>query len=128
MALDVILANAAAPAYTETIELHAENCSPVIRRQPIVTPLPGGTTFVIDLGMVLREIRVTGICTMAQRNSLEIAATTWYLNGYVRLQESSYDASFNRYYGQIKDLELKREAAKEDRYSFSLTFSVESKV
>jgi len=126
MALDIILAQPA--AYTTTISLRAETCTLSIKRTPIATALPGGTTLQIDLGMVLRELTIVGLCSIDERNSLETAAMTWYTGGYVRLQELTYDGLFNRYYGQIRNVDFRREAGLDERYNFSLNFQIQSKV
>lgn len=62
--------------------------------------------------------------TLATRSQLETAAKDWSQNGLIRLTESTS----NVYSGQIESLLMTRVSGAEDRYSFILVFTVETKI
>ena len=131
MALDVTLSNYSGGT---TYSLSAETVEHEVSRMPIASALPAGGVILLDLGLYLETITVTGTCVEydsvvanPDKIKLRAGAVSWYTNikdhGYSVLRLNSYES----YTGVIKAFHFRQEAA-EDPLSFSLVFQVKAVV
>ena len=73
MALTVKLAENAAATHEDKLTIKAISETPIVARSPIVIPLPGGTTYTLDMGRRQTRIDIVGIA--------DESVTELYYNG-----------------------------------------------
>ena len=127
MALNVKLKGGNVPTEYDIL---AETIEHSMIRTTTQAGLPAEYVFVLDLGMALEMITISGVCdntTSPTKAELRVAAKTWYSSidwgaetGFPELEV----ASGERYKGVIKSVSFRQESAKEDRWEFSLIFLI----
>ena len=131
MALQVIFAKSGGtPAYS----LKSETTEHSGQRLPSQAGLPGKEVLILDLGIVVEQITVSGLVdtdtpTKAQ---LRAACRDWYsdivpgppITGFATLTLDAGEA----YYVAVKSYTFRMEEAKEDRWTFSIVCVVSADV
>jgi len=121
---------------TPTYNLKAHTCEHAGTRMPTQAGLPDKEVMLLDLGINVEQITVSGtVDTNPTKAELRDACADWYadisvdkttkaITGYAKLTVGPSEA----YYGEIKQYSFRLEEAKEDRQEFSFVFLVSSKV
>lgn len=130
MALSVKLNNGLSGGSEVEYSIICETIEHSMIRTATQAGLPAEYVFVLDLGMQIEMITITGVCDNSispTKSELRTVAKTWYSN--INYSDNSGMpeltlASGETYIGVIKSVSFRQESGKEDRWEFSLIFMV----
>jgi len=121
---------------TPSYSLKAHTVEHAGTRMPTQAGLPAKEVMLLDLGINVEQITVSGtVDSSPSKSELRDAFVDWYaditinkatkaITGYAKLTVGSGES----YYGEVKQYSFRLEEAKEDRQEFTFVFLVSSKV
>ena len=147
MALTVSLTSVSGIGTISSYSIKVDSLDHMFNRFVTQSPLPatssytGGTNFWLDMGMQLEQITITGVADtvvvsgiplLPSKSDLENVCRTWWAYTNTGVANAALSqltiASGQVYTVAIKNADFKTEAAKEDRWDFSIIFVVASKL